>query len=123
MSELVKTVVHFSDVGGELVFTQATGSDYYIPANADGRVTLLIKNANAQNAAVTLKAGNGVISGLGDVTIPVGAAKTVAVPFAHVESARVKWIDGANKGQVLVSESVDAGGSLANLSVAVLSVE
>ena len=122
MAELIKTTVGFSDMSGELVFTPVTGSDFILLDNADGRVSLIIRNTNTQNATVTLKAGNGSIAGLGDVPIAAGGSKTVAVPFSRVESARVKVIAGENKGQVFVSSAVDAGGSLANLSIAVLSV-
>lgn len=123
MAELIKSFVGFGDTSAELVFTTATGSDFLVLDNADGRVVLVIKNTNTQNATVTLKAGDGTLAMLGDLNIAVGGAKTVAVPFTRVESARVKVTTGANKGKVLVTSTVEAGGSIANLSIAVLSVE
>lgn len=122
MAELIKTLVGFSDTSAELVFTTITGNDFIALDNADSRVMLVIKNTNTQNAAVTLKAGDGTLAGLGDAVVTAGGSKTIAVPFSRVESARVKVMQGTNKGKVMVASTVDAGGSLANLSIAVLSV-
>ena len=122
MAELIKTLVGFSDTGAELVFTVATGNDFIALDNADVRMTLIIKNTNTQNASVTLKAGDGTLAGLGDAVIAAGGSKTIAVPFSRVESARVKVTQGTDRGKVMVASAVDAGGSLANLSIAVLSV-
>ena len=123
MAELIGTFVGFGDTNEELVFTAVSGNDYITLDNADTRVAIILRNTNTQNATVTLKAGDGMLSGLGDVSIAVGGSKTVAVPFARIESARVKHMQGEEKGKVLVVSAVDAGGSLANLSAAVLSVE
>lgn len=123
MAELSKSNVSFCDTCAELTFTVVTGSDSIALDNADGRVTLVIKNANTQDAVVTLKAGNGSLSSLGDVAVPVSGGKIVAVPISRVDSARVKVLTGSNKGKMLVSSSVADGGALSGVSVAVLSVE
>ncbi|MDR3552399.1 MAG: hypothetical protein P4L75_04670 [Clostridia bacterium] len=123
MAEIIKSIVDFSTTCCELLSTAATGSDYFVPDNADHRVTLIIKNANsAQNATVTVMAGNGKLAACGNVAVSVSAGKTVAVPMSRLESARVKTLSGSDAGKVFVGSSVDTGGSLASLSLAVLSV-
>lgn len=123
MAEFVKTLVPFSATSAALTFTPATGTDSIALDNADGRLTLIIRNQNAQNATVTLKAGDGALSPLGDVAVSVAASQTAAVPFARVGSARVKQTAGTNRGTVSVVTAVDSGGSLASVGIAVLSVE
>lgn len=123
MAEFVKTLVPFSGASAALTFTPATGTDSIVLDNADGRVTLIIRNQNAQNATVTLKAGDGALAPLGDVVLPVAASQTVAVPFARVGSARVKQIAGTGKGTVSIVTAVDSGGTVASVTIAVLSVE
>lgn len=123
MAELLKTKIPFGTAGAAVTFTAATGTDYFVPDNADGRVTVLIKNANTQNATVSFKAGDGALAALGDVSVTVAAGATAFVPLARVETARVKTLTGENKGRVLVSTAVDAGGSLANVTFGIVSVD
>lgn len=124
MAELVKSEIGTQDAGGILTFAAATGSDYFTDDNADGRLTLLVRNTNAsQSATVTLKAGDGSLSTRGDLSFPVVAGATAALPMARAESARVKVLGGANSGRVLVSTAVDSGGSVASVLYAVLSVQ
>ena len=123
MAEFVKTLVPFSGASAALTFTPATGTDSIVLDNADGRMTLIIRNQNAQNATVTLKAGDGALASLGDVVLSVPASQTVAVPFARVGSARVKQITGTEKGTVGIVTAVDSGGTVASVGMAVLSVE
>lgn len=93
MAQLVNTIIGHDKVGSALTFTAATGSDYFIPDNADLRLALIINNGNTADATVTLKAGDGALSPLGDIKIAAPAGKTVFVPFVRAESARVKVID------------------------------
>lgn len=123
MAEIIKTSVGFGDLSGELAFTPLTGADYLTLDNADTRMTLILRNQNAQNAVVTVKSGDGSLSPLGDVTVAVGGSKTVAVPFARVESARVKILRGADHGKVMVACTVDTGGSLSGVAAALISVQ
>jgi hypothetical protein len=123
MAELIKTLIPFGKTNAAVTFTAATGTDYFTPDNADGRVAVIIKNGNTQGATVTFKAGDGGLSPLGDVPVTVGAGATVYVPLSRVESARVKVTTGANKGRVLVSTAVDAGGSVSNITIGIVSVE
>jgi hypothetical protein len=123
MAELIKTIVDFSDTAKECVLTAATGSDYFVLDNADQRVTVIARNTNAtQNATLTIKAGDGKLSSKGDLSIQVAAGKSAVIPMSRVESARVKVTAGSDKGKVFVNSAADAGGSLANVLVAVLSV-
>lgn len=123
MAEIVKTSVAFGATGGALAFAPLTGQDFFRLDNADGRVTLLIRNGNTQNATVTLCAGDGQLAPLGDVAVGVAGSQTVAVPLARVDSARVKLLTGDGRGTVQIRSTVDAGGALASLTAAVLSVE
>lgn len=122
MAEILKTVIDFADTAKEVAFTQSSGLDFIVDDNADGRVMFFIKNGNAQNATVTFKAGNGSLSALGDETISVGGGKTAAVPLCRLESARVKVMDGNDKGRILIGVAVDSGGSAASVSVGAVSV-
>lgn len=123
MAEIVKTFIPFSGQSGNLIFTAATGTDYFVCDNADQRMTLMIKNGNAQNVTVTLKAGDGELSLLGDAVFTVGANTSAAVPISRVGSSRIKILSGSDSGKVMVSTAVDSGGSLGSVGLAVLSVE
>lgn len=123
MAELVKTLVGFKDMGASMTFTAMTGNDYFIPDNADQRVFLFVRNTNTQNATVTLKAGNGILSPLGDVSVTVGGGQIAAMPLCRAETARVKIMNGTGQGQVAVMSAVDTGGNIANVSACVLSVK
>jgi hypothetical protein len=123
MSLLTNTFIDFDTVSSAITFNVATGSDYFVPDNADDRVYLIIKNSNSQNGTVTLKAGDGMLAPLGDVTVSVGGNQTVFVPLCRAETARVKVTSGTNKGDVFVTTSVETGGSLNNVSICVVSVE
>lgn len=124
MAELIKTFIAAGKTCAAVTFTAATGADYFVPDNADGRVALVIKNGNAsQNAAVTLKAGDGALAPLGDVAIAVGAGQTVYAPLVRAETARVKLLRGADKGKVLVATAADTGGAVTNVGIGVVSVE
>lgn len=123
MSELLITSIPVGKTNAAVTFNAATGSDSFTPNNADGRVNLILKNANAQNAAVTLKAGDGMLAPLGDLTVAVAAGQVVFVPLSRAETARVKVTTGSNKGKVFLSTSVDSGGSIGNVTIGVVSVE
>ncbi len=123
MSQLTNTFIAFDIVSSDIMFNVATGSDYFVPDNSDERVCLIIKNINSQNATVSLKAGDGMLALLGDVTVSVAGGQTAYLPLCRAETARVKVTSGDDKGKVFVSESVDAGGSLANVSIGVVSME
>jgi hypothetical protein len=123
MAQFTNTFIEFGDFSSVVTFNPATGSDFFIPDNADGRVNVIIKNGNTQNATVAIKAGDGMLAPLGDVNVLVGGGQTVFVPLCRVETARVKVTTGTNKGNVFVTTAVDAGGSLANVSIGVVSVE
>ena len=123
MAEIIKTLVRFSDISAETIFSPASGSDYIKLDNADTRLMLIIKNGNTKNVTVKLKAGNGTLKELGDIVIIAEGSKTIAVPFSRIESARVKLITGENKGKVLIETEADIGASLESLLMAVISVE
>lgn len=123
MAEIAKTSVPFAAVGAALTFTPLTGQDDFVLDNADGRVTLLFRNGNTQNASVTLCAGNGSLGSLGDVTVAVAGSQTVAVPLSRVDSARVKRIAGDGRGMAQLRSSVETGGAIGSVAAAVLSVE
>ena len=124
MAEIAKTLIGFGSLSAAMTTTAATGADSFAANNADGRMTLLIQNQNASQAAtITIKAGDGVLASRGDATVTVVAGKIAAVPLARLESARVKVTKGGSKGLVNVTSSVEAGGSLASVLLAVLSVQ
>lgn len=123
MAQLTNTFIQFGDMSGAVTLTAATGSDFFIPDNADSRVALIIRNANTQNAAVTIKAGDGSLCALGDVKIPVAGGQTVFVPLDRLSSARVKFTAGANKGKVLADTAVDSGGAVSSVSFGIVSVQ
>lgn len=123
MAQLENTVISFGMVSSALTFTPATGSDYFIPGGADGRVAVVINNENTVPATVTLKAGDGTLSPLGDINIDAPAGKIVYVPLVRVESARVKVTRGADKGKVFVATKTESGGDVSKVGIAVVSVE
>lgn len=123
MAEISKTLVSFGTVGAALSFTALSGQDEFALDNADGRVTLLFRNGNTQNAAVVLRAGDGRLAPLGDVTVTVAGSQTVAVPLSRVDSARVKHMADSGRGTVQLSATVESGGTVGNVAAAVLSVE
>lgn len=123
MAEIMKSVAGFPDVGKEITFASASGSDYFLLDNADQRVSLIVRNSNpTQNASVTIPAGDGELSLEGGITVSVGPGKTTAVPVSRLESARVKVLSGADKGKVFLNTAVDAGGSIASVFIGILSV-
>lgn len=124
MAILTNTFISFGTVSAAVTFSSATGSDYFYPDNADGRVGVLIKNSNAtQNAVITLKAGDGVLSSLGDIKVAVAAGATVYLPFVRAETARIKVTTGTDKGKVFVTTAVDAGGAVGSVGIGIISVE
>lgn len=123
LAEIARTFVSFGTVGAALTFTALSGQDDFVLDNADGRVTLLIRNGNTQNAAVVLHAGDGHLASLGDVTVAVAGSQTAAVPLSRVDSARVKHMADSGRGTVQLSATVESGGTVGNVAVAVLSVE
>lgn len=123
MAELAKTFIPFSAKSGELLLSASTGSETVTLDNADGRILILVKNQNTQNAQVTFKAGDAALAALGDLTVPVGGGKTLVIPVSRLDSMRVKNLTGENRGKMVVTAAVDAGGSLANLFYGVISVE
>lgn len=123
MSTFTNTFIEFGELSAAVSFNAATGSDEFFPDNADGRVNLVIKNANTQSATVTLKAGDGPLASLGDVAITAAGGQTVFVPLSRVETARVKLITGTNKGKILVTTTVETGGTVGNVSIGIVSVE
>lgn len=123
MAQLVNTLIRFDEVSSALIFTAATGSDYFTPGNADGRVAIVIKNNNAVAATVTLKAGDGTLSSLGDIELTAAAGEIVYLPLVRAESSRVKVITGQDKGKVLVTTEVETGGDVSDVGIAVVSVE
>lgn len=122
MATLTQTHISFGDTGAQLVFTPATGSDRFVPDNADGRVFLLARNGGSGTATVTLKAGDGALSVLGDLSLAVAAGGVGVLPLSRAQSARVKVLTGAERGSVGVAVSVLAG-QVEDVSLAVLSVE
>lgn len=123
MAQITVSSIPVSVKSAEVVFSALTGDDMFTLDNADQRVAFVFKNANtSQNATVTFKAGDGALSAEGDVSVAVGAGKTVAVPLVRLESARVKVLGGAKKGEIEIISAVDAGGTLANITAGVVSV-
>ena len=123
MAEIIKSFIPFAEIGAELLFTPVSGSDYFIVDNADQRLTLVVRNTNTQNATVTLAAGDGSLAPLGGSSFEVDGGKTFALPLSRVDSARIKVFGGADRGKAFVTSSVDAGGTLANLAIGIISVE
>lgn len=123
MAELSKTLISFSDLSGALDFSAASGSDYFICDNADQRMILIAENKNTQNAALTLKAGDGELGLLGDAVFSIAGGTTRAVPLSRVGSSRIKVLGGADSGKVFVAAAVDAGGAVGSVNLAVLSIE
>ena len=124
MAILTNTFINFGSVSTAVTFTAATGSDYFISDNADGRMGILIKNSNAtQNAVVTIKAGDGALSSLGDIKVTVSADATAYVPLVRAETARVKVTTGPDKGKVFVTTAVDTGGVVGSVGIGIISVE
>lgn len=120
MATLTVTKIAKSGISGAVTFAAATGDDSFLDDNADGRMTVLLENTDASNAAtVVFKAQDGLFGNLGDLAVSVPAATTAAVPLANLESARVKNIAGATKGYVRMTETL---GTIANLKIGVISV-
>lgn len=120
MALIAATKIPAGAVFGSVAYADATGADSFAADNADGRMVVLLKNTDAANAAaVVFKAGDGLLGGFGDVAVSVPANATVAVPVSRLASARVKNLTGANRGMVLLTETL---GTIANLKLAVLSV-
>lgn len=127
MAELVKTTVGFADVAKPVTFTALTGTDYInLEAGEDypdQRLTLLVKNGDAtHDATLTFKAGDGVLGALGDLAVTVAGGAQAAIPVARLDTARVKNLSGASKGQIVVASAIAAGGTLGSVSVGVVAV-
>lgn len=123
MAEIAETFIAFSDKSASVTFTPATGNDSFAAGNADSRIFILAENTGAQAATVTLKAGDGPLSALGDVAAAVPAGAVVFLPLSRAESARVKLTSGQNHGSVVVATTVDSGGTVGNVGLAIVSVE
>jgi hypothetical protein len=123
MAEILKTFISFADLSGELALMSASGSDFFTLDNADHRLVLIAQNTNAQAATVTLKAGDGSLSSMGDASVRVNGGKSAVIPLSRVESARIKRLDGDDKGKAFVVTAVDAGGGLSNVTLGVISIE
>lgn len=76
----------------------------------DDKYIVIIQNADSDAKSVTVKAGDGLQSAFGDLTVNLAAGKTTAV---CLNSGRFKITSGADKGKVKFT-----GGS-ANVKIAV----
>jgi hypothetical protein len=123
MAELIKTSIPFGSMSAPVKFTAATGNDYFVPDNADGRIGIIVKNSNTVGATVTLKAGDGSLSSLGDVSVKAAAGETVYIPLVRAESARVKVTKGADKGKIFVGTAVETNGNVGSVSFGIISAE
>lgn len=123
MSEINVISIPFGSISAAATYTPATGTDFFKVENSDSRMTLLVKNTGAQSASVSLNAGNGSLAPLGDVKFTVASGAELFIPLSRVETARVKITSGADKGKVFISTTVDSGGTVGNISFAVISVE
>lgn len=61
--------------------------------------TLIMLQASTADAAVTIKAGNG-LQGVNDLTFTVASGKT---KFISIESGRFKNVKGTSKGKVIIT--------------------
>lgn len=122
MATLTQTSIAFEDTGKQLSFTAATGDDRFALQNADGRMFLVVKNGGSGTAAITIKAGDGALSALGDITLAVEAGGVGVVPLSRAQSARVKVLTGTQRGSAGVTVAVSAG-QVGDVALAVLSVD
>jgi len=132
MAELVKTVVGYSDVGTALTYTAATSGGDYIDFGSyndypDQRVMIAIRNLDtSHDATITFKAGDGILSAQGDIAVTVAGAATSVVkviPLTKLDTARIKNLNGTNKGKVMVVSTIATGGTLSNVQIAVICVK
>lgn len=126
MAELVKTTIATTDISKTLVYTAASGTDYIVDNVPDDRTYIFARNTDPSHAAtIVFAAGDGTQALLGPVTVTVAAGAAIVVPMSNLESARVKLLadaanSGANKGNIVVTESIASGGTLSLLLIAVV---
>lgn len=95
--------------GAELTFVALSTSGKSVQFDGkDDKTAILLQNTGGSSADVTVVAGTG-IQGVADITISVGASKTVAV---RLDSGEFKQVAGANKGCVILK-----GASTVNAAV------
>lgn len=123
MAVITKTLIPFDEAAQAVGFSAATGDDCFIPDNSDGRISILVKNGNTQDAVIALKAGDGALSALGDVSVTVPGGAQYFIPLERIETARVKVMSGDDKGKIFISTSVATGGDVTKVSLAAVSVE
>lgn len=75
-------------------------NDGLITAGKDNMVIVLIDGG--AGSTVAIKAGDGMLHSQGDITVTLGANETKCV---RVQSARVKWLSGADKGKIRLDAS------------------
>lgn len=122
MSKFTETSVPVGAFSAQLTFSKASDVDCFTPDNADGRVFIVARNDNEVDASVVIRSGDGLLKQLGSVKLTVAANSEAIIPLSRLDSARVKFTKGENKGNILVN-TYASGGSVDKVSYAIISIE
>jgi hypothetical protein len=118
MAVLTKTSIATIDLFKVITFTGSSGSDTIALTASDGQTGIIINNTNAtagQIATVTLKAGTGILSALGDVVIAIPISSMVHINLNAIGSARLKDL----AGNLTVTVAVAAAGVVASVLIGI----
>jgi hypothetical protein len=118
MAALAKTSIVTTDLFKVITFTGSSGSDTIALTASDGQTGIIINNTNAtagQIATVTLKAGTGILSALGDVVIAIPISSMVHINLNAIGSARLKDL----AGNLTVTVAVAAAGVVASVLIGI----
>lgn len=122
MNKFIGTSVAMGTLSAQITFNNASDVDSFTPDNADGRIFLLVRNDNEVNASIMIRPGDGMLKALGAVKLAVAAKSEAVIPLSRLETARVKYTTGENKGSIIVN-TYASGGSVDKVSFAIISVE
>ncbi len=111
MAEL--TTTYGSILNGVELVTAPCAASQTLKCGQDEMEILLVDNTNGgAKLTVTIAAGDGIRSGVGDVKVDVADGKTFVV--GGFDGMRVNNGAGVNKGKIVVTCVMAAGGTLAD---------
>jgi hypothetical protein len=119
MSDLTASALT-RDAGKEITMNNAAASVTVDFSKPDEKLLLLVTNADAASATVTIKAGDGARSVIGDKAVAVAQNKTFVIgPF---ESSRFKGSTGKITATVTNADGTEYSGTITNVKIGVVTL-
>lgn len=114
MADINKAIIKRDAMSDAFSFSDGAAAQT-VPAGMDEQFMLLIQNTSSTvDAALTIKAGDGVRASIGDLAVTVAKSKTAAITL---DSARFKKLKGTDAGKFDVRITSDAPSAVKLLAV------